>query len=110
MVFPWFPRRAQAKSGAARYHACPYCGEPVIHGALACRACGSDAHTGWSEAADSHSLDLGPSGDAEDYEDFLAREFPKSQKSKIRVHGFARRFGFWLMIVVLVLALLLARV
>lgn len=53
---------------------CPHCGEPVRRGAAACRACGSDTATGWSQDAE---LDLGsiPLGDEDfDYESWLARE------------------------------------
>lgn len=32
--------------------ACPNCGEDVVVGAKACRACGSDADTGWKDDAE----------------------------------------------------------
>ncbi|MBM4013929.1 MAG: hypothetical protein FJ293_03065 [Planctomycetes bacterium] len=35
-----------------RTFACPHCGEAVRQHDRACRHCGSDATTGWSEAAD----------------------------------------------------------
>lgn len=62
----------------ARRFTCPHCDESVREGALACPGCGSDATSGWSEAADAWSGDL-PGGYEEDeddfdYDDFLRRE------------------------------------
>lgn len=37
---------------------CPVCGAEVPVGAAACRECGSDDTTGWSEATDYDDLDL----------------------------------------------------
>ncbi len=34
------------------YFTCPHCGAAVSSDASACRECGSDAETGWSESAD----------------------------------------------------------
>lgn len=54
---------------ALRTFACPHCGEAVRQGAKVCRACGSDADTGWQseEEIDYQSLDL-PQGWSEDPE------------------------------------------
>lgn len=38
--------------------ACPHCGERIKRDAKACRHCGSDDRTGWSEAADLDAVDL----------------------------------------------------
>lgn len=57
---------------------CPHCGADVPVGAPACRECGSDAETGWSEDADVWSADIPTGYDEEDefdYEGFVAREF-----------------------------------
>ncbi len=48
-------------------------------GALACRACGSDAETGWSEEAAAWTAEpsTGYTDEDEfDYDDFVRREFP----------------------------------
>ncbi len=37
---------------------CPHCGEELPPGAVACRACGSDASTGWQRDAESSSVEL----------------------------------------------------
>ena len=37
---------------------CPHCGEELADNAKACRACGSDAETGWSEDIDHHSVEI----------------------------------------------------
>ncbi|MBI3819912.1 MAG: hypothetical protein HY286_14540 [Planctomycetes bacterium] len=54
---------------------CPHCGAAVRRGAASCRACGSDAATGWSDSdtLDSESTEV-PEFDDDDYNDFLARE------------------------------------
>ena len=51
--------------------ACPHCGERIPAKAKACRHCGSDERTGWSEATYLDSADL---PDEEDYADSLERE------------------------------------
>jgi hypothetical protein len=58
--------------------ACPHCGERIKRNAKACRHCGSDDSTGWSEATYLDGLDL---PEAEDYDEGLERE------------GFARADG-----------------
>ena len=37
---------------------CPHCGSPLRRDAVACRECGSDFETGWSEDIDYHSIEL----------------------------------------------------
>ena len=58
---------------------CPHCGAPVPAGRSSCRACGSDARTGWSRDADLWSSDI-PGGygadEGFDYDEFVRREFP----------------------------------
>ena len=62
------------------YFACPHCGADVPVGAPACRECGSDADTGWSEDADKWEADI-PTGygteEDSDYDDFMENEFPQ---------------------------------
>ena len=68
------PSRSQRES-----FDCPHCGEPVSVGALSCRACGSDAETGWSEEAADWTTDTSAGytdEDEFDYDDFVRREFP----------------------------------
>lgn len=63
-----------ARRPAPRSFDCPHCGARVRMGAAACRSCGSDLETGWSEDAE---LDLGslPLGEEDfDYESWLAAE------------------------------------
>lgn len=45
---------------------CPVCGERVPAGAAACRECGSDESTGWSEDTLYDGLDLPDPGYGED--------------------------------------------
>jgi hypothetical protein len=51
--------------------ACPHCGERIARNAKACRHCGSDERTGWSEATYLDGIDL---PEAEDYGEGLERE------------------------------------
>ena len=37
---------------------CPHCGHPLSPRAVACRECGSDIETGWSEEIDYYSVEL----------------------------------------------------
>jgi hypothetical protein len=46
--------------------ACPHCGEPISRKAAACRHCGSDDRTGWSEDTYLDGIDLPEAGDYED--------------------------------------------
>jgi hypothetical protein len=62
---------------------CPVCGADVPRGARSCPGCGSDESTGWSERAQSQSLDL--PDDEFDYEEFAQREFG-GKKPRLRVH------------------------
>ncbi len=70
---------ARSSQSRREFFDCPHCGEPVEVGALSCRACGSDAETGWSEESTGWAAE--PSAgytdeDEFDYDDFLRREFP----------------------------------
>jgi RNA polymerase subunit RPABC4/transcription elongation factor Spt4 len=51
--------------------ACPHCGERIPSKAKACRYCGSDERTGWSEGTYLDGIDL---PDEDDYADSLERE------------------------------------
>jgi hypothetical protein len=81
---------------------CPNCGATVPSKARACPECGSDADTGWSEAAESSGLNL---PDTEfDYNEFVKEEFGDAAA---KPRGIA--WGWWLVgIVVLAMLLLLA--
>lgn len=37
---------------------CPHCGSPLSPRAVACRECGSDIETGWSDEIDYYSVEL----------------------------------------------------
>ena len=51
--------------------ACPHCGESIKCNARACKHCGSDERTGWSQDTYLDGLDL---PEPEDYQDGLAAE------------------------------------
>ena len=44
---------------------CPNCGEPLPQNAVACRACGSDAETGWRDDVDYYSIEIPEEDDDE---------------------------------------------
>ena len=70
---------ARSSQSRREFFDCPHCGEPVEVGALSCRACGSDAETGWSEEAAEWETDTSTGyadEDEFDYADFVRREFP----------------------------------
>lgn len=91
---------------------CPHCGAPVRRGARACRECGSDARTGWSDEADLPGLEL-PTGygveDDFDYESWL-----REQVGGLGGRPWWRRPTLWrrlataTLVVLLVLLLILA--
>ncbi len=60
-----------ARDRSQRSVPCPNCGELIPARALACRECGSDAETGWSDETYLDGLDL---PDTEGYEAFLESE------------------------------------
>jgi hypothetical protein len=56
------------------FFSCPHCGAQVRRDAAACRECGSDAETGWS---DEEHADGGYAQDDDfDYDEYVRREFP----------------------------------
>ena len=60
------------------YFLCPHCGARVKAGAAACKKCGADAETGWSDDADEwyepgYAVD---EDEDDEYQEFLRREFP----------------------------------
>jgi uncharacterized membrane protein YvbJ len=66
---------------------CPNCGADVPRRARACPECGSDEKTGWSESAQSQSLDL--PDDEFNYDEFVQREFGKPKRSKMKLFWWA---------------------
>lgn len=85
---------------------CPVCGAQVVVGALACKECGSDETTGWSEATAYDDLDL-PESDAradvpdtfEDYERLTRKPIAMPRAAVVAVA--------WVVVVALVLAALM---
>jgi len=73
---------------------CPNCGADVPRRAKACPECGSDEKTGWSDHAQSQSLDL--PNDEFNYDEFVQREFGKPKRSAMKT--------FWWVVAVLLLA------
>jgi len=65
-------------------------------GAKACPECGSDEHTGWSEAAATDGLDL--PDNSFDYDDFVRREF------HVKNPGPGRLYWVWWLAAVFALA------
>ncbi len=55
------------------YVPCPYCGEMIKSSARACKHCGSDERTGWSDDTYLDGIDIGD--EDFDYEETAAREF-----------------------------------
>lgn len=63
--------------------ACPHCGEKIKRDATACRHCGSDDSTGWSDVTYMDGIDTPEEGD---YEDGLEREgFSKPNPKRDRL-------------------------
>jgi uncharacterized membrane protein YvbJ len=62
---------------------CPNCGADVPRNARACPECGSDESTGWSESAQTQSLDL--PDDEFNYDEFVQREFGNPKRSPTRL-------------------------
>lgn len=72
-------------------------------GAAACRECGSDAETGWSDAAGMGS-DGGYADDDFDYDDYLASEFP--DHAQPRPAAALKRFAIAVIVALVILGLL----
>lgn len=103
MRLPRFPWLRKADRRAKPTHPCPQCGEPVHSGRLACKACGSDADTGWSDPGGARSADLVEAIGDFDYEAYLDREFSGSTPLKDTL----RRAVVGLVILGLVISLVL---
>lgn len=74
-------------SSKREFFECPNCGADVRVGAKVCRACGSDASTGWksSEEIDYQSIDIPDGYGPEDEEsDEVARDFAMIGKDLTR--------------------------
>ena len=81
---------------------CSNCGEALARKAHFCRSCGSDAETGWSAHGRAGSFPTTRLGDDE-YQHFLAREFP-SRAPFLRRH---RQLLMRLVIALVLIAFLL---
>ncbi|MEZ5323426.1 MAG: hypothetical protein R3F34_19690 [Planctomycetota bacterium] len=66
-------RRRRPKRREPDWFVCPVCGSDVPVGALACKECGSDDETGWSEDTAYDGLDLpeAPLAELHTFDDFL---------------------------------------
>lgn len=71
-------RKGRGKS-RPDFFVCPHCGADVPAGATACRECGSDDETGWSEGADAWDAGI-PAGYGHDedfeYDEYVEDHFP----------------------------------
>jgi hypothetical protein len=86
---------------------CPHCGADVAVGAAACRECGSDAETGWSQDADVWEAGI-PTGygsdDDFDYDEFIEQELPQQRTMDTRRE--LSKWGWRVLVVIVCLALL----
>jgi hypothetical protein len=91
-----------------RFFTCPHCGAHVRVGAAACRECGSDAESGWSEDAESWTSDpdAGYTGDDDfDYDEFVRDEFPEQAEGPSP--GGWKRWAIAVIVALLCLAMLM---
>jgi hypothetical protein len=86
---------------------CPHCGADVPVGALACKECGSDDETGWSEDPDVWAAGI-PAGyhgeDDFDYDEFIEREIP--EQATVPLQTSVKRWAWLAATVIVCLALL----
>ena len=72
-----------AKPKHPGFFACPHCGAKVRRDAASCRACGSDAETGWS-GEEPWDADGGYAADDDfDYDDYVRQEFPDEEPRRL---------------------------
>lgn len=93
------------------YFDCPHCGAPVPVGAAACRECGSDDETGWSEDAGLWDPEIWAGSvvdDDFDYDEFVSREFPES--SNVPVQQLVKKWAMFAIVAILCMGLLLLAV
>jgi hypothetical protein len=89
------------------FFVCPHCGADVPMSAAACRECGSDNETGWSEDADVWDAEIqaGYGGDDDfDYGEFIERELPHHAEGSSRKR--LTKWGMRVVIAMVCLALL----
>ncbi len=76
---------------------CPICGEWAPRGAVACDECGACEASGWSGKTHDDGLDL--PNDEFDYDDFIAREFPRQSTRSTGIP----KYWWWVALLLLVL-------
>ena len=106
MKIPRILRRFWSPRPSPSTFQCPQCGAPVRSGSLGCRACGSDAETGWSASADEDGADTGNALDDFDYEAYLDREFSSGQGTR---NGWNRKALFALVIALIASLVFMSR-
>jgi len=81
--------------------ACPHCGESIRRNARACKHCGSDERTGWSEDTYLDGIDLpeaGDYGDGLEAEGFRApAKTPGRSVMALVSGGLILLFALWLL-------------
>ncbi|MEM9378847.1 MAG: zinc ribbon domain-containing protein [Planctomycetota bacterium] len=90
--------RGRRESPSKDWFTCPVCGADVPVGARACRECGSDETTGWSEATQYDDLDL-PEPERPEIPDTF-EEFTRAARPR-------RRTPVWIALGLLALAIAL---
>ena len=90
------------------YFHCPHCGAEVEVGALACRECGSDAQTGWSEDADLWEAEIPTAYGSEDdfdYDETISHEFPEA--AAVPIQRLRRKWAILAVVAMVCIGLLL---
>ena len=90
------------------FFVCPHCGADVPMSAAACRECGSDNETGWSEDAQvwEAGIPAGYGGDDDfDYDEFIERDLPRS-RGTVQHERQLTKWGLRVVIAMVCLALL----
>jgi hypothetical protein len=78
---------------------CPNCGAEVPPNAVACRECGSDESTGWSERA--RASQPGIPDEEFNYDEFIREEFDEAAENPAGARG--TRWLWWMVALILLL-------